>query len=354
MERIKISAEHMANLVNLGRSPQEIAETYGYSESGVRGMISKYLSKPVEGEDEPVDTLKVWTPRSPSEERVHALIERGSNRLDNFLANKRPVRFLFTSDHHWPYQDNRCISLNLKIIELFQPGIITGLNDFFDFAEYSRWDNISTPASELWGSDIQRPLDLHGNWWKNVNQRLERPDETLRVGLWGNHDLWLWQHLMSKASGYGVYTLANVLEEMEGHGLVIPSWPDRKHTIKVSPRLKFIHGFTASKNPGTVAKNTLEYTAGKAYEEDAGHFYTTVYGHDHRSTVYDYYGVTAYGAGMNCIVNMPYLNAPPDWQPGVVIGTVNPQTRELSATRIRFEPDGKQLYCYVLGQRLSS
>src|SRR5690606_4600329 len=274
-------------------------------------------------------------------------------KLNKFLAKPRNVKFMYTSDHHWPYADERAISLNIQIARVFQPDLITDLSDFFDFADYSHWDNLKTPASQLWGSDLQRPLDLHADWHKKIEKVLRK--KPIWLALWGNHDLWLYDFLMNQRGGAGIYTFASFLEELENNGTLINSWPDRKHVVKVSPRLKLLHGVNASKNPGTVAKNTLEDFAGKHYEPDAGQFYNVVYGHDHRSTVYDYYGVTAYGSGCNCLTNMPYLRAPANWQLGVVIGHFNTQSNVVDAQRINFYPtENGGLTCFVGEEQLFS
>jgi len=145
-----------------------------------------------------------------------------------------------------------------------------------------------------------------------------------------------------------------VLETLEAQGTLFEHWPERKHAVKLSPRLKVAHGVNASKNPGTTAKNTLEDFAGKAYEADNGQFYNVIYGHDHRSVVYDYYGVTAYGAGCNCLTDLPYLHAPAQWQQGVIVARFCPSTALVNAERINFYPHRNKLTCFVGGQQFFS
>ena len=337
------SPAHLANLLDAGYTSREVADRFDLTPSGVRGMVSRFRSnKVLAAVDYPPPKYEV----NPSERRVLELIERGQGRLRGFLAEDKTRTFLYTSDHHWPYQDDRAISLNIQIAALLKPDLVTGLSDFFDFDDYSHWPDYRTPAARLWGSDIQRPIDLHGAWIRRMEGAIGH--KPLWLGLWGNHDLWLYEYLTENQGGASMYTFATFLEELENQGLTISGWPERKHAVRLSPRLKMLHGVNASKNPSTVAKNTLEEQAGKSWELDAGQFYNVIYGHDHRSIVFDYYGATAYGAGCNCDVNMPYLHSPAQWQLGVVIGHFNPQSTLVDATRINFYPtaDGG-LTCFV-------
>src|SRR5690606_36424886 len=319
----QISAEHMHNLMAKGASAFEIAERYGYTVSGVRGMVSRYRAKQANAETDYkafVDFDRPMQEPTKSEQRIISIGQRGQEKLDQWMQENtgRIVPFLYTSDHHWPYQDDRAISLNIQISALIKPEVITDGSDFFDFDDYTHWNDRRSPAARLWGSDIQRPIDLHANYHTEMIKY--HKNSPLWVWLWGNHDIWLYEYLMTNFNGTSYFTMAHVMEELETHGTIFTGVPSRAHYVKMNKRLKFLHGVNASSNPMTVAKNTLEQYAGKSYEMDAGQYYNVVYGHDHRSGEFSLHGVTALSSGCNSRLDMPYLNTPANWQQGVVIG----------------------------------
>jgi hypothetical protein len=274
--------------------------------------------------------------------RQESVVIRGQKAFDKkqrqLIKSGKLTKFAFISDTHLPLEDRRAISLIRDILADYQPDIATSMNDWLDLTEYSRWQDLRPSWARLWTDDIQNAIDYSGairaDWMK-------ASPNTVWPAVLGNHDVRIWLYLAGLASGTNDFTIAYFMEEMEKQGILFLS-NGTQNTLTLSPALKVWHGQYASKNPATVAKSTLEALRGQSYEYDAGKYYNVVYGHDHRSIEAELHGVTAYGAGCTCVVDMPYLNGRrPDWQHGIVVGEYDPSGNFVNLSRVEFRPDRK-------------
>ncbi|PJF45124.1 MAG: hypothetical protein CUN55_00610 [Phototrophicales bacterium] len=255
-------------------------------------------------------------------------------KIQNSLQSRnQPVRLVFASDIHIPYQDEYAIEMTAKIVADFKPHYMTALNDVFDFSEYStRWNDKRSQAAKLWSSDLENAFIAHD---KLMDIWISASPETTFLGLMANHDKRLMDYLRDSNNSSSEVMVYEFMKRLEGKG-VLQFTNGRENIIKLSPGLKLVHGVSASKNPATVAKSTLEALSGKQYEEDSNIWYNVIYGHDHRSIIFDYQGVTAYGSGCLCGTNPHYLKYPPNWHQGIVLGYYYPNSRVVEMTRVNY------------------
>lgn len=288
---------------------------------------------------------------NPSVQEQVKIVGCAKKRFQDWLARSRKqnrwMKLAFLADVHIPYQDMYALELAAKILQDYQPDIYTGANDEMDFEEYSRWPDLRSPAAQLWTSDIQNAFNAQKKYRDYIN--------SAHKGLWvelnGNHDKRRFHYLREKRDGTTEYTVLQMMRHIESLGSLQFNNTGDENWIKLSPGLKLRHGISASKNPGTVAKNTLEAGSGKTYQGDAGVFYNVVYGHDHRMCAFDYYGVQAIGAGCLCQTSPKYMGEDnPNWQQGLTLVTYDPNGRSMQAQNIKFSPTRRGLVA-IFGEK---
>lgn len=257
---------------------------------------------------------------TPSEKRLSEKIEANNlnvrNKVSELLKDNGTIKGVFISDVHIPYTDWQAFNLACKIIEDFNPDYITGLNDVFDFQDFSRWGDSRSPSARLWDSDLQNPINAHGQYMSMLKS--VAPNAIIE-GLMGNHDRWMIRYLKDSENRTSVseWAILHFIEELEKQGLSITSLEEKP--VYLTESLVLTHGVFASANVSTTAQKTVEAYGTKQYADESGKYFNTIAGHDHRFYTLPSHGVVAYGNGCLCRTDMSYLKTPPNWQLGITL-----------------------------------
>lgn len=275
---------------------------------------------------------------SDSEREQIIILEKGraifENRKAELKREKRLVRLAFISDVHVPTQDNQAVELTATILEDFKPDFVTGLNDFFDFPEFSTHFSMKMPLYlREWYRDIRNAIKAHKSFTDII---YSAAPNAMVFGLMGNHDIRFIDFLRTQATnGSSEYTITQFMKDLEAQGLV---WLSQKQNIELMSRgLAVMHGVSAAKQQSTAALSSLSATLAQSYENDAGKYRDVVYGHDHRITVYPAHGRTAYGSGCLCKTNPDYITAKANWQQGCTLVSYDPNSDVVFAQPLEYK-----------------
>lgn len=292
-------------------SIKDIAHKKGINESSVRASISRALADM----QVVVDLLRqLPAALAPSKEvmKQERIIEESKLALATKVASLDTIKILFLTDIHYPYTDFEALNKAYKITKDFNPDFITVLSDFFDFEQYSNWDKKPTPASLMWGSDINNSLKamfIHHQALKNA-----APNATL-LALNGNHDNWMFNYLRTNPNGWTETNITLFMEKLKAQGVLVFSRGFNEPIIPIR-NVRLVHGVSSSINDTSVGRATIEMC------REGNTTYHTVSGHVHRHFTIKYAGVTHYNVGKLCINDMGYIKHKAHWTTSVGLITI--------------------------------
>lgn len=288
---------------------------------------------------------EMWTETTPEDGLdVYEWAEKGRQEWAQvrarLAATGRWARLAFLADMQHPFQDDAAIDLALQIVGDFDPDIVTGLNDFFQFEPYSSWEQASSIFDRLWEGELRNPIARH----REVMARMHKaaPNAAF-VGLPGNHDLRLFRFLRKNVPFTAEFTLGMFIEKLVSHGLI---WLGEDNlVVELSPGLAIMHGRYHSKNVQTALRNTLMMF---------GYQRSVIVGHIHRIGYFVQQGhdfdVEAQSSGCLCRVKAPYDPYPRDWHTGIVLGVYDPNGRGVQTYNIKFIRQGGGLLAFWGGK----
>lgn len=286
-----------------------------------------------------IDTIRSRYPsevRALSEQRdiIKASYTEFITRKTQLASTHNSLRLMFISDIHIPQHRRDALHLASQIMEYANPHWVTGLNDFFDFDEFSRWEN-TDPRLQLWTSEgLHKPRmiaqTIH-NHWRKIAPNLNLYGRGI-LGLTGNHDKRIASFLLENNPALVSELYTNFMRDMYESGmLMFSNHVNTEPIITLSPGLKVVHGISSSSNTTTASKKTIEGVSSQQYSEiGGGVFYNVVSGHLHRSFTNTHNGVTHWNAGCHCTLAPSYLKSVPKWDLGCVI--------------VDYEPNGRFVY----------
>lgn len=343
--------EHLVN----GASAIEIAERYSLNPDGVRGRLWRARRDPKIIANVMQVLSETSVDPSPGAVLQREIITRANTRFEFRKERLKALpsnRLMWIGDVHIPYQRQDALDLAYQIVEYTKPNFITGLNDFFDFRQYGRWQNPINARAQFWEADIENPLRvsaLHTNTLQTLV-----PDATI-LGVMGNHDGRVFDFLRQTEDGFSEHKVGHFVQRLTEQGvLIFETRPRKENVLQLSPGLKIVHGISAAGADNTVGKATIDALRGEDGSEHAGIMYNTAAGHLHRDFEVQYAGVTHYNFGCLCSNDPEYTARRENWHLGVGIIDYDPNGRSVHGTRIRFTEQRNQLVAYFEGKKFDT
>lgn len=268
------------------------------------------------------------------------LLDDNKKKVNELLKSANKIAFI--SDVHIPYHSTRACLLAGKIIKDFNPDLLTGANDFFDFEEWSKWDKLKTPASMLWSSDLNNPIKMAKQIWSILN-----PHKKPAIGLIGNHDAWLFNYLFRNYTPSTPVVIEWFIKQMLDMNIYI--------TDLVQNRIQWydllmIHGTVARTDTHSTAK-ALHHKYLASYARKGKLAPDIVYGHDHKAGTFHINGKTVYSNPCLCRYDLQYLKDEPDWQQGITLFTK--VGNSIFGENIVFKNEGEYIVAFYNGKKYS-
>lgn len=210
----------------------DIAKEYGLSVDSVRSRISRASRKveapPTSDYITRLDRYSIPLLQNPQQDKQNAIIEQSKNTLSKHLKKHPSGTIAWLGDIHFPYANHHALSIAYRIIEDVKPNIITALNDELDSDEHSKWDNPTTPAAELWTSNIDNPINLVGE-----HHSILRSASPLAIllGVPSNHDKRIFDYLRRYRTGFTEHNVTYFMQELYAQGVLQFSNRDRKSVV---------------------------------------------------------------------------------------------------------------------------
>ena len=161
-------AEMLKEHVLQGVSRKELVNKYDTNMDRVRGTLSKAW----DNNEAVSDVLKTALSEFKGQEQYRLsqrrILAHSAHKLDIFqqvLATNQGTKLaVFASDQHLPYLRMDYFNLLLQILEFFSNDIAyySALNDFFDFPNYGRWEQLPNEHHDKFTSDIENIYKLLG------------------------------------------------------------------------------------------------------------------------------------------------------------------------------------------------
>ena len=255
------------------------------------------------------------------------------------------ARFAQFGDKHYPYLDRQANDLCLKIVSDFNPDVVAGLNDLWDFSGFS-----SFADTRPWYKQNDSALTQAVEWMRaDMREVHDAAPNAKCFGIEGNHDERLWRHLFGDSKFTADYTQAHVFQDLHAAGILLVEGMDGEAGVDLSPGLRALHGRYATKNIITAIKNTLEMY---------GNQQSVGFGHIHRAgelTIRGkFYDVRGVAVGCLCELQPHYSKYRQNWHQGVALWTYDPNGYETNVQNIVFNRDGKRLRAFVGGKEYSA
>lgn len=243
------------------------------------------------------------------------------------------TKIIFPTDEHFPFQDEKARSVALQIAADFKPDVRISGSDGIDFYSISKYDKDPARVKSV---GIQFEID---QWKAGQREWIDACPDANAFFIVGNHEdrlrRWIWQH--PEISDLEVLRLQSILG--------LPSLGVYWETEKgLSANLELVvHGRLVIKHGDIIRKNSA-YTANAELEKEA--FSTSVLtGHTHRGgTTFrrTRHGIVqATECFCLCDLNPQYV-VRPNWQQGMVIATVTPESESIEA--IPFHKQGSKTF----------
>lgn len=313
-------------------SNEELGDELGRTYEGVRIKRGRLHRAEIEQD--------VSLPINKPELRLQRVIDEctslWNDAQDRLRKLDRPARLAKVGDQHHPYADPYAMELAREIIADFDPDVLPGLDDWFDFPGYSSFAEARSWFHQRWDSDLELVLTHHEqelSRWREVAPNAAMPS------LMGNHDVRVWKFLRTRADIAAEYTLGKMAEDMAGHGLLFLG--ERANTIDLSPGFRIAHGHRASKNTATAIRGTLD---------DLGWQRSVAMSHVHRMAAYTKsgpdYSVTGMASGCLCELTPHYHDRPTDWQHGILLAYYDPNGRSVAMYNVEFIHQGGEYVAY--------
>jgi hypothetical protein len=283
--------------------------------------------------------LRLVEPVAPRKNRPQLEAE-GHDRWEAERARirglKRWARLAFVSDQHRPYHDPYAVELALRVVEDFDPDVMPGLSDWFDFKPYRRTTEGNAIFNTIWPEGLGQAVDEHGRWMREVKDAAPR---AVFPSILGNHGFWLFRFLEANARGVSDYALVHFIEELIGQGLI---WMGSDlDEIELAPAFMMLHGRYATKNLNTTVKNTWELYGNQC---------SVVAGHAHRDIAMTkrgkLYNIEGAISGCLCTLKAHYSRHQTMWTQGVVLAYYDPNGFGVNLHKVSFSPSGGDLVAH--------
>jgi len=324
-----------------------LAEKYSLSFDSVRGRLSRTgglaVIKELSTQVREID---------PSAARQQGVIARAKAYWDEYSLKPGISRkAAFLSDIHFPYARWDALELVLKILQDFQPDVVSVDNDLSDNDGYStHWVDNRPTRERLWSADVGNARAVEQSWYQEL-------EAYKKVSVPGNHDNWWFQYQRDFNSQSGELAIAEYMEWRGRQGVrqfsrLLPG--QAEPALRLSDNLVWWHGQFVNKNPVLRGKKTIEQFM---YDGQAS---TVVTGHTHRpawvtGAQMGYHGVNFYNSPcLSRIDAVPYVKRDPrEWGLGMVLHEYRQGTRYERGHLLIFEEYNGKLLVQFAGQEYS-
>lgn len=222
------------------------------------------------------------------------------------------MKFAFPTDEHFPYQDDDARSVALQIVRDFDPEVLVVGSDGIDFYSLSHFNK---NPERTRARSLQDEINA---WVEGQKEWQDAAPNALRCPIPGNHEMrlraWTWEH--SEISS---------LEELEPENLM--KWDQLGLTYNkggFDANREIVLEETVAIRHGSIVRAFSAYTA-KGEIEKERYSMSTITGHTHRGGSFfarTRTGVVQAHEGF-CLCRLdPEYVARPDWQQGILLGTV--------------------------------
>lgn len=322
-----------------------IATAYGYTESGVRGQLSR--ANTPENQARLIQELADYTPDvAPSVERQLRVIEKSNKIWNKWKGSSSDFRAVFLSDIHFPKPRFDAYALAMQIINDLKPDIVTGANDAVDNTGFGRWGDERPVRGQVYSSDRANLLRMELAHYRNLSS-----DMRLVVQIAGNHDLWYYRNLREMQPKTAEMQIADYMEALYDAGMLQFSRGYDENYLELGKGLVFWHGQFTDKSPQMMARKSIEHFA---HVFNDGIMRSVVVGHTHRPMAVDgssvgYPSVQFVNSGA-LTDYAPYLGRHPHGHGlGMVFADFNFQQWEHEVHLIQFLPKGNKLRAQFRG-----
>jgi len=219
------------------------------------------------------------------------------------------MKFVFDTDEHHPYQDDRAIELAQRITNDFDPDILFVGSDGIDFYQLSHFNK--NPLKQY---RLQQEIN---SWKKTQLAWIDAAPNAVRKYIKGNHEDRLRKYLWANQEMFGLdaLELPNLLDFMKLK-IDFKSVTEDFYEYVIDNVAVIKHGEYARKFSGYSAKAEIEAERNSI---------STFTGHSHRGGSHlarTRRGVVqAYECFCLCLLEPEYAHHP-DWQQGIMLGTI--------------------------------